>query len=140
MDRSWGGESIMDNCIVEYCCSLKEAWKEFIEYMKSADPDDRDDIVFVYDKTEDSAWVVEEDKLDDFAESLWNNHSLGEKGPYTDDYFEDYVIIKLIDYDEEDQKKFPLSFKSGKRTGVPGYYRFTHYFTVDFSPQFGSTV
>jgi len=132
----------MSKALVRYDCGLKDAWKEFIEYMTmTINHDDlEDDVVFIYDKTEDLNWIVEENKLDDFAEELWHDHSLSEMMAYTDDPFEDYVIIKLVDYDEEDKKKFPLSFKGGKRTSIPNYYRFTHHFTVDFSPRFGSTV
>lgn len=132
----------MSSALVRYDCGLKEAWKQFIEYMiMTINHDDlEDDIVFIYDKTEETNWIVKEDDLDDFAEELWHDHSLSEMMAYTDDPFEDYVIIKLIHYTEDDQEKFPLSFKEGKRTNIPGYYRFTHHFTIDFSPQFGSTV
>jgi hypothetical protein len=137
MDQSGGGE-VMSKALVRYDCGLKEAWKAFIEHMQTEDFDK--DLVFVYDKTEEVNWIVEESYLDDFAEELWHDHSLSEMMAYTDDPFEDYVIIKLVHFTERDKDQFPLSFNKGKRTAITDVYRFTHHFTIDFSPRFGSTV
>lgn len=138
MDESGRGESVMDNCVEVYNCSLKEAWKRYIEFMRAEHVDDIDEHVFVYDKDDDVAWLVETCKLDDFAEELWDNCSLWEKA--RDEEFEDFVIIQLTHWTQADKVKYPDAYKHIKWTRIPGVGRDEHNFTVDYSPSFGSSL
>jgi hypothetical protein len=126
----------MDHSHEVYNCELKEAWRAFLELMKDEDPDDLEDIVFVYDKDDEIAWAVENHRLDDFAEELWDNCALWEK--QRDEEFEDFVIIKLIS--EETKELYPALYKDARKTLLPGIYRSKHHFHVEISPSFGSNV